>query len=349
MAARGEGAVLDADKNQEDLIKLRSGREIPARGEHSFFDFFSLIHHTFFDGKPTKATGAGFARLHTYDPKTGDCLIRREGRRTDQLAPYLDVELFGKTPTKEAVAHFHNMGGGLSLNAIIKQVDPDHPDRKPKLELKAKYRAWEWPIRGQNEDEFDRRERMWNNPHWMNECLSVQGHDYDLGGNLVESYNFETRSHRDDIHPHGCREKYIRDQAGNLEKTVSIFYSQGYISRTTIVVHEPKPGPRALVRQNEEIQLNHFHNFWEDQPRKRVQMIRQNGEVEESYVALTPEDLWALRGPELPRLSDHLDVLPTIEPAELKRLFDELADEMGREIIGSDQPSSPAPTGWGLK
>ena len=331
MAVKGEKPVLDAEKSGQ--IKLPSGREIPAQGEHSFLDHYGT-RHFFFDGRPTKTSRSGFVQLHTYDPKSGDCLIRREGRRPDVLAPNLTVELFGKTANKEAVAVFKNIGGTLDLDLVIKQSNPNHPDGEPQLELRASYQASEWPIRSNDESEASRRNRMWASPRWSAQHLAVKGNKLDSNGHLIESYNFETSGHnRADIHLHGFQENFSRDRLGRLEETKKSFYYQGYLSSATTLTHDPELEDRILLRQKEEILLTHFHSFWADQPQRRIELTNtQNGEIEERYEPLTPKDLQSLKAPDLPRLNDHADVLPAIEPDELKRLFDELHSELGQDM-----------------
>ena len=331
MVAKGEKSVLDAGKSGQ--IKLPSGREIPAQGEHSFLDHQSRTRHFFFDGQPTKSSRPGFVQLHTYDPKSGDCLVRREGRRPDVLAPNLTVELFGKTANKEAVAVFKNIGGTLDLDLVIKQSDPNHPDGEPQLELRASYQASEWPIRSNDEGESNRRNRMWANPHWSTKHLAVKGNKLDSNGHLIESYNFETSGHRAGIHLRGCRENFSRDRLGRLEETKKSFYYQGYLSSATTLTHDPELEGRILLRRNEEILLTHFQGFWADQPQRRIELTNtQNEEIEEKYEPLTPQDLQSLKAPDLPRLNDHADVLPAIEAAELKRLFDELHSELSQDL-----------------
>ncbi len=336
MAARNKEVVLDADKPAR-RTKIPSGREIPDQGEYSFFDPWSLTNSTYVDGKPTRCSSKGFIKLRTYDPESGRCLIRREGRRTDGLAPYLSVEFFGETANKEATAAFRNMGGNLDLNIVIRQFDPNQPNREePELELRASYHARAWPIQS-NEDEFDRRERMWTNPHWLPKHLVIDGNKRNQGGHLIESHNLETDKHGwDDIHLHGCRERYTRDPQERLQQTERSFYSQGYLSRSIRLTHDPE-SEDILFTRDAEILLNHFHDLWDDQPHQRVRLTNhQTKEVEISYEPLTPEDLQALKAPAWPRLSDHADVLPAIDAAELKRLFDELYSELADDIIGSE-------------
>ena len=343
--SKHEGDAFTIGESTYDRV-MRDRQEmydaIPEAGEYRFSDVWSGVHLTYHDGKMTRreAIGGRSLDLYSYNPDSGELSVEKHCQLFGKnMAPEFQAVLHSATEQGRAEVAIKTMGHFLDLDVSIVKPSSQPLESRPALKIEASYRGSE-PRGGHDSNLDDGKEagawarmRMWTNPYWRLDKISFEGCEHDPEtGQLTAEFEFENENHSIcwGRGRNGGRKEFIRDTEGRVEQTKEYSYNQGCLWRIDTVTYDPSSGD-ALESEITLIERGDMSSLWDDQPYKWVRRFDKTGPDGQlkwsERLPLSEEDWAVFAAPELPRLSEHTDILPAIDYAALKQELDAMVEE----------------------